>query len=111
MRGRAIDTSRSRNSHIRAPRSVTRAPTGIPSRTLKPAIDFRARRSCARWPAMIVSSSIAESSAFASVFASPTPMFSVILETVGTCMIDATPSSSLSCRRSSVSYVAFRRGT
>src|SRR6516164_5442262 len=50
MRGRAIEISRSRKSHILAPRSVTRAPIGMPSRTLKLAIDFRARRSCARCP-------------------------------------------------------------
>ena len=78
MRGSAIDTSRSRNSHIRSPRSVTFAPIGMPSRILKPAIDLRARRTWARCPAMIVSSSTAESSCFASFFASPTPMLSVI---------------------------------
>ena len=44
---------------MRAPRSVTRAPTAMPSRTLKPAIDLRALRMCARWPAIVVSSSIA----------------------------------------------------
>src|SRR5919204_220461 len=42
IRGSAIETSRSRNSYIRSPRSVTRAPIGIPSRILKPAIDFLA---------------------------------------------------------------------
>ena len=89
---------------MRAPRSVTRAPTGMPSRSLKLAIDFVARRTCARWPAMIVSSSIAASSAFASVFASPTPMFSVTFVTRGTCMTDETPSSSWSCGRISLSY-------
>ena len=86
---------------MRAPRSVTRAPTAIPSRSLKLAIDLRALRTCARWPAMIVSSSIAASSAFASVFASPTPMFSVIFAISGTCMIELRPSSSCSCGRSS----------
>ena len=50
---------------------------------------------------MIVSSSIAASSAFASVFASPTPMFSVIFSIRGTCMIELRPSSSWSCGRSS----------
>jgi hypothetical protein len=73
MRGSAIAISRSRNSYMRAPRSVTLAPIGMPSRILNWAIDFRARRTCARWPAMIVSSSIAESSCFASVFASRRP--------------------------------------
>ena len=75
---------------------MTRAPIGMPSRSLKLAIDFRALRTCARWPAIIVSSSIAPSSAFVSVFASPTPMLSVIFETRGTRMTDSKPSSSLS---------------
>ena len=66
-------------------------------------MDFRALRTCARWPAIVVSSSIAESSAFASVFASPTPMLSVIFSIRGTCMIESRPSSSLSCGRSSSS--------
>ena len=66
---------------MRAPRSVTRAPTGMPSRSLKLAIDLRALRTWARWPAIVVSSSIAPSSALASVLASPTPMFSVIFWT------------------------------
>ena len=86
---------------MRAPRSVTFAPTAIPSRSLKLAIDLRALRTCARWAAMIVSSSIAESSAFASVFASPTPMLSVIFSISGTSMIESRPSSSWSCGRSS----------
>ena len=73
---------------MRAPRSVTRAPIGIPSRSLKAAIDLRARRICARWPAISVSCSAALSSAFAFVFASPTPMFSVIFATRGTSMSD-----------------------
>ena len=101
MRGSAIETSRSRNSHIRSPRSVTRQPIGMPSRILNCATDLRARRICARWPAMIVSSSIAASSTFASVFASPTPMLSVIFATVGTCMIDERPSCSWRATRSS----------
>ena len=44
----AMETSLSRNSYIRVPRNVTRAPTAIPSRNLKLAIDLRARRTCAR---------------------------------------------------------------
>jgi len=79
---------------MRAPRSVTRAPTGMPSRSLKLAIDLRARRTCARWPAIVVSSSTALSSCFASVFASPTPMLSVIFWRRGTCIIELRPSSS-----------------
>ena len=67
----------------------------MPSRSLKLAIDLRARRTWARWPAIVESSSIAASSAFASVFASPTPMFSVIFVTFGTRMIESSSSSSL----------------
>src|SRR5213083_1748506 len=42
MRGSAIEMSRSRNSYIRAPRSVTFAPIGMPSRILTCATDLRA---------------------------------------------------------------------
>ncbi len=94
---------------MRSPRSVTFAPIGIPSRILNCAIDLRALRTCARCPAMIVSSSIAASSCFASVLASPTPMLSVIFEMRGTCMRDR-PSSSFSLPRSSPTYSCFRRG-
>ena len=86
---------------MRSPRSVTLAPIGMPSRILNWATDLRARRSCARCPAMIVSSSIAASSTLASVFASPTPMFSVIFVMRGTCMIDDRPNCSFSASRSS----------
>ena len=41
MRGSAIVSSRSRNSHIRSPRRVTFAPIGMPSRSLNCAIDLR----------------------------------------------------------------------
>src|SRR3954462_7084636 len=96
---------------MRSPRSVTLVPMGIPSRSLKPAIDLRARRSWARCPAMIVNSSIAASRALDSVFASPTPIFSVILSIFGTSMTVLLPSSSLSRSRSSSLYCRFRRGT
>ena len=48
---------------MRAPRRVTFVPMGMPSRILKPAIDFFARVIWARWPVMMVSSSTARSSA------------------------------------------------
>ena len=88
---------------MRAPRSVTLAPIGMPSRSLKAAIDFRARLICALWPAIRVSCSAALSSALALVFASPTPMFSVIFATRGTSMIEPRPSVSLRPERSSES--------
>jgi hypothetical protein len=68
---------------------------------LKLAIDFRALRTCARWPAMVVSSSMALSSIFASVFASPTPMLSVIFWSRGTCIVELSPSSSFRRARTS----------
>jgi hypothetical protein len=75
----------------------------MPSRILNCAIDLRARRTCARCPAIVVSSSSAESSCFASVFASPTPMFSVIFSMCGTSIREETPSSSFRRARSSSS--------
>ena len=45
--------SRSKNSHLRSPRRVTLAPMALPSRSLKPAIDFLALVTTAFWPVMI----------------------------------------------------------
>jgi hypothetical protein len=95
---------------MRAPRSVTFAPIDMPSRILNWAIDLRALRTCARCPAITVSSSTAASSCLASFFASPTPMLSVIFVIFGTCMSELRPSSSLRAGRISFSYCAFRRG-
>ncbi len=67
------------NSHMRAPRSVTAQPTGIPSRILKAAIDFLARRTFGRWPVIVASSSIASSMTPEVRLASPTPMLTVTL--------------------------------
>ena len=50
MRGMARQISRSKNSHIRSPRRVTLAPMALPSRSLKPAIDFLARVTSGFWP-------------------------------------------------------------
>ena len=71
---------------MRAPRSVTFTPIGMPSRSLKLAIDLRARRMLGFWPAIVASCSSAASSRRASCLASPTPMFSVIFWIRGTCM-------------------------
>ena len=71
---------------MRASRSVTATPTGISSRSLKLAIDLRARRTLGRWPAITASCSVAASSMFESCFASPTPMFSVIFCSRGACI-------------------------
>src|SRR5215210_5010682 len=82
-RGSAMVMSLSRNSHIRSPRSVTLAPTGMPSRILNPAMLFLARRSCGFWPVIRAKSSVAPSSLRLSCAASPTPMFTTILFSFG----------------------------
>ena len=71
---------------MRAPRRVTATPTGIPSRSLKLAIDLRARRTLGRWPAIVCSCSVAASSIGVACLASPTPMLSVIFTRRGTCI-------------------------
>jgi hypothetical protein len=63
---------------------VTLTPTGMPSRSLKAAMDFFARRTFGAWPAIVASCSRAASSTFESCLASPTPMLSVIFSTRGT---------------------------
>ena len=68
---------------MRARRSVTEMPTGIPSRTLNEATDFFARRMLGCCPAIVASCSIAASSILVSCLASPTPMFSTIFSRVG----------------------------
>ena len=56
---------------MRSPRSVTVAAIGMPSRSLKAAIDFLARRVAGRWPVIRPSSSIAASSSLMFCVASP----------------------------------------
>ena len=53
MRGMARLISRSRNSHMRSPRRVTLAPMALPSRSLKPAIDFLALVTSGFWPVIM----------------------------------------------------------
>ena len=67
------------NSHMRALRSVTATPTGIPSRSLKAAIDLRARRRFGRWPVIVESSAIASSITLPIRLASPMPMLTLTL--------------------------------
>src|SRR5665647_66667 len=104
IRGRAIDTSLSIISYMRSPRSVTRQPMDMPSRSLKPAIDLRALVIAGRWPVIWASSSTASSSSFAFVFASPTPMLSVTFATRGTSITLRYPNSSLSSGTISLKY-------
>ena len=58
----------------------------MPSRSLKFATDFLARRMLGFWPAIVASCSWAASSIFESCLASPTPMFRVIFSRRGACM-------------------------
>jgi hypothetical protein len=83
-RGSETLTSRSKNSHMRLPRSVTVQPTGWPARSLKFAIDFRALRVAGFWPVIRASSSLALSSSFGFAAASPMPMFTTIFSRRGT---------------------------
>src|SRR5947199_263416 len=61
MRGIAIDWSLSSISYMRWPLRVTFTPTGIPARSLKLAIDLRARRTAGFWPEIVASCSEAAS--------------------------------------------------
>ena len=58
----------------------------MPSRSLKLAMDLRARRMFGCWPAMSASCASAASSILESCLASPTPMFSVTLISFGACI-------------------------
>ena len=98
MRGSPMVSSRSRNSHIRAPRRVARAPIGMPSRSLNCAIDLRALRISGFWPAMRVRSRTAPSISLESRAASPTPMFTTTLTTPGISIGFAYPNCSESAR-------------
>jgi hypothetical protein len=69
---------------MRARRSVTATPTGIPSRTLNEATDFFARRTLGCWPEIVASCSLAASSIWVFCLASPIPMLRVIFSSVGT---------------------------
>ena len=74
MRGIASVMNRSRNSHIRAPRSVTTAPIGMP--LPQPEVRDRLLRAGSRpafWPVIAPSSSTTASSSFGFLIASPTP--------------------------------------
>src|SRR5664279_2020076 len=101
---------RSRNSYIRSPRSVTRQPIGMPARSLNVAMDFLARVTTARWPAIFVSSSAAVSTSFAFVMASPIPMLRTTFSTLGTAIGLSIPNSFLRTGTTSFLYFSARRG-
>jgi hypothetical protein len=75
--------NRSRNSYIRAPRNVTRAPTGTPARIPKFAMDFLARVTTAFCPVMAPSSSTTASSCLGFFEASPRPTLRTIFSIRG----------------------------
>ena len=83
IRGTATEMNRSRNSHIPRRRSVTVAPTGIPSLSRKLEMDRRARVMTAFWPVITANSPATDSMSFRSRLPSPTPTFSVTLTTCG----------------------------
>src|SRR6185312_1079198 len=111
MRGSAIDSRRSRNSHIRSPRNVTLAPIGMPSRSLNCAMDLRARCTSGFWPVIAVRSRTAPSISFASRAASPTPMLTTTFTTPGICMTLSYENCSRSPGAISSAYRCLSRGT
>ncbi len=66
------------------------------SLSLNCAIDLRARATAGFWPVISVRSLTAPSISLASLAASPTPMFTTILVSVGICMTLVKPNSSRS---------------
>ena len=85
------------NSYILAPRSVTLAPTGLPSRILNAATDFFARRMTGFWPVMAAMSSIAASRILMFVDASPTPMLTMTFCILGAAQTFSMDRSFMSC--------------
>ena len=85
--GKAINIRRSKNSNIRFLRNVTLHPMLSPFLNLKPAIDFFALVTTGFCPVIRERSSIALFMTFESVTASPTPILTTILSSLGTSKI------------------------
>src|SRR5271167_3395775 len=100
---------RSRNSYIVSPRRVTIAPMGMPSRTLKAAIDFFARVVTGFWPAMAARSATSGSMILTFWVASPRPMLTTIFSSLGIAMALVMLSSLLNDGLISFSYFSFKR--
>src|SRR5436305_4823684 len=96
---------------MRSPLKVTRAPIGIPSRSLKAAIDFWARVIVGFWPASAVISSTASSRILMFWIASPIPMLREMRSIRGTAMTFSIPNSLRSFGTTSSAYRCFKRGT
>src|SRR5262247_1709015 len=97
-------TKRSRNSYILSPRSVTVAPTFIPSRSLKAAIDFFALVTIGFCPEIVIKSLTAESMILAFWIASPKPMLMTIFSSFGTLIGFLWPNSLASAGATSFVY-------
>lgn len=74
---------RSKNSYARAPRSVTFAPTVMPSRSFHCETDFRDSVGTAFWPAIWVRLWVEDSRSFLFSMALPRPIESVTFWSLG----------------------------
>src|ERR1700730_17992446 len=100
---------RSRNSYIVSPRRVTIAPMGMPSRTLKAAIDFFALVVTGFWPAMAARSATRGSMILTFWVASPRPMLMTIFSSFGIAIALVMPSSLARADLISVLYFSLKR--
>ncbi len=71
---------------MRSLRRVTLAPMTMPSRSLKPAMEVRALVGRGFWPVMAARSFIADCVFLESATASPMPMLTTILSSLGICI-------------------------
>src|SRR5580765_3982816 len=94
---------------MRARRSVTAQPIGIPSRSLKPAIELRALRTVGRWPVICARSRTAASTRPLFSTAPLTPMFTTILLRRGTALSFSILKCSFKRGFTSLSYLSLRR--
>src|SRR5882757_6709372 len=92
-----------------SPRRVTMAPMGIPSRTLKAAMDFLALVVTGFWPAMAARSATSGSMILTFWVASPRPMLMTIFSSLGIAMALVMLSSLPSDCLISVSYFCLSR--
>src|SRR6202789_178467 len=100
---------RSRNSYMGSPRRVTMAPIGMPSRTLKAAMDFLALVVTGFWPAMAARSATRGSMILTFWVASPRHMLMTIFSSLGIAMALVMLRSLPSACLISLSYFSFNR--
>src|SRR6266704_329970 len=104
-----MEMRRSRNSYMVSPRRVTMAPMGMPSRTLKAAMDFLALVVTGFWPAIAARSATRGSMILTFWVASPRPMLMTIFSSLGIAMALVMLSSLPSACLISVSYFCLSR--